>query len=79
MLQFLIHKHGTKLGNIIFHLKKLWTESPSTKVLIFSQVDNPFIIYTNKLIFFKYNRFLERIYDVLEADNIDYAFVEGYS
>eukprot|EP00026_Physarum_polycephalum_P009769 Phypoly_transcript_09904.p1 GENE.Phypoly_transcript_09904~~Phypoly_transcript_09904.p1 ORF type:complete len:401 (+),score=84.64 Phypoly_transcript_09904:182-1204(+) len=61
LLQFLVQKHGTKLGNIIFYLKNLWTESPDTKVIIFSQ----------------YSRFLERIFDVFEEDGVDYAFVEG--
>lgn len=45
----LVQKYGTKLGNIVFYLKKLWYQSPATKVIIYSQVclSLLFIFYFN--------------------------------
>src|SRR5688500_16095336 len=40
----LIETLGTKMGNLIFYLKKLWRTSPDSRVIIFSQV-TIFIFY----------------------------------
>lgn len=38
ILPFLINKCGTKTGNLLFTLRKLWTRDPFAKVIIFSSV-----------------------------------------
>ena len=38
LLDFLIEKQGTKLGNLFFFLKNLWAKNPRARVMIFSQV-----------------------------------------
>lgn len=78
MLKFLVEKHGTKIGNIIFYLKKTWTENPSAKFIIFSQVWNKlsleYFINTSQ-----FNNMLAKISEVFEDDEVDYAIIEGYS
>jgi len=35
----LVERLGTKMGNLIYYLKKLWESSPNSRVIIFSQFD----------------------------------------
>jgi len=53
--------NGTKMGNLIHCLKKLWTRDPSSRVIIFSQ----------------YNSFLQSIGAMLADSDIESAFVGG--
>jgi hypothetical protein len=39
LLNWWVEKHGTKLGNLMMYLRRLWYESPKAKVIIFSQVN----------------------------------------
>ena len=34
----LVERLGTKMGNLIYYLKKLWETSPNSRIIIFSQV-----------------------------------------
>ena len=34
----LVHNFGTKMGNLIYYLRRLWDKAPETRVIIFSQV-----------------------------------------
>jgi SNF2 family DNA or RNA helicase len=56
-----VEKHGTKLGNFLFYLRRLWTDDPSAKILIFSRFTN----------------FLNTIADLLDSHNINYSYAEG--
>eukprot|EP00026_Physarum_polycephalum_P001595 Phypoly_transcript_01597.p1 GENE.Phypoly_transcript_01597~~Phypoly_transcript_01597.p1 ORF type:complete len:1093 (+),score=215.01 Phypoly_transcript_01597:397-3279(+) len=48
---FLIEKQGTKLGNVLLFMKKLWATQPRARVMIFSQfnalLDQIFTIFDN--------------------------------
>lgn len=37
-LAHLVEKEGTKLGNLIFYMKKLWKDDPDARLIMFSQV-----------------------------------------
>ena len=34
----LIEVYGTKMGNLIYYLRRLWEQTPDARVIIFSQV-----------------------------------------
>lgn len=36
----LVEHHGTKMGNLIYYLRRLWDHSPTARVIIFSQFDS---------------------------------------
>lgn len=36
--KWLVETEGTKIGNLLFYLKRLWTDNPSAKILVFSKV-----------------------------------------
>lgn len=50
LLGFIEHM-GTKLGNLICYLKKLWTDNPDARVIIFSQVLFCFVVVFGKVMF----------------------------
>eukprot|EP00026_Physarum_polycephalum_P006091 Phypoly_transcript_06132.p1 GENE.Phypoly_transcript_06132~~Phypoly_transcript_06132.p1 ORF type:complete len:588 (+),score=154.11 Phypoly_transcript_06132:77-1765(+) len=62
-LKWLVEIHGTKMGNFILYMKKLWTDNPNAKLIIFSQFD----------------ALLEKISQLFTEHNVDHAFVEGSS
>ena len=45
MLKYLVEQYGTKLGNLIHYLRKLWADDPNARVIMFSQVHShpPFL------------------------------------
>jgi len=57
----LIEKHGTKLGNLVVYLQKLFQSEPTTRVIIFSQ----------------FSDYLQLIEGVLDQHNISSCTVEG--
>lgn len=47
LIDWWVERHGTKIGNLLFYLKRLWSENPEARIIIFSQVCTIIIIHTN--------------------------------
>lgn len=60
-LLYLVENFGTKMGNMMFYLKRLWDKKPEARVIIFSQ----------------YNSVLSQVSDILDKGGIPSVFVTG--
>jgi SNF2 family DNA or RNA helicase len=58
----LVENYGTKLGNLVVFLKKLFDKEPTTRVIIFSQ----------------FSDYLQTMEALLEEHDISCCTVEGY-
>eukprot|EP00026_Physarum_polycephalum_P005981 Phypoly_transcript_06020.p1 GENE.Phypoly_transcript_06020~~Phypoly_transcript_06020.p1 ORF type:complete len:561 (+),score=164.54 Phypoly_transcript_06020:171-1685(+) len=59
--KYLVAKYGTKMGNVLAYLRRLWIHTPEAKIIIFS----------------KYNKVLNLLGELFAESKIEYAFVEG--
>lgn len=77
LLKWWVAKEGTKLGNLMYYLKQLWTNTPAAKVIIFSQVRLS-IIYADTNVTGQFTSLLKKISALLSEKNIENLFLERY-
>ena len=82
-MKWWVEKHGTKLGNFLFYLKRLWTDNPAAKVIVFSSVwkwekgvKKSGSAQTNSSI--QISGLLNKIASLLYEYNVNYSYAEGY-